>query len=216
MKKIKNIFKKILPSYSYIPLAVMLAFNCVAYFGTRLFTTNITHYSMYTFIDDIIPFCPAFISIYILAYVQWLVGYILIARENIYVFKWIVVGELIAKAIAFLCFIFIPTTISRPEITGTDIWSRLTHFIYITDAPNNLFPSIHCLESYVCFRGALYLKKPNKMYKYISLIFTLLVFASTVFVKQHVVLDIIGAICAVEIGMFISRKHCKLGGNIYL
>lgn len=70
MKKIKNILEKILPSYSYIPLAAMLVFNFIAYFGTRLFTTDMTHYSMYTVIDDAIPFCPAFISIYILAYVQ--------------------------------------------------------------------------------------------------------------------------------------------------
>lgn len=216
MKKIRNILEKILPMYSYLPLAAMLAFNCIAYFGTRSFTTNMTHYSMYTVLDEMIPFCPVFISVYILAYVQWILGYILIARENKYIFKWIVVGELIAKAIALMCFIFIPTTISRPEITGTDIWSRLTNLIYTTDAPDNLFPSVHCLESYVCFRGALYLKKPNKIYKYISLIFTLLVFASTVFVKQHVVLDIFGAIFAVEIGLFISRKCCKLGGNVYL
>lgn len=214
MKKIKNILEKILPSYSYISLAAMLVFNFIAYFGTRLFTTDMTHYSMYTVIDDVIPFCPAFISIYILAYVQWILGYVIIARENKHIFKWIVVGEIIAKTIALLCFVLIPTTISRPEITGTDIWSRLTHLIYTTDAPDNLFPSVHCLESYVCLRGALYLKKPNKIYKYISLIFTLLVFASTVFVKQHVVLDIVGAIFAVEIGLFISKKCCKLGRNI--
>lgn len=215
MTKIKNVFGRILPKYSYLPLAAMLALNCIAYFGTRTFTTNMHHYSMHTVLDSMIPFCPAFISVYLLAYAQWIIGYGLIAKENRYVFKWIVKGELIAKSMAFLCFILIPTTISRPEITGTDLWSGLTNYIYRTDAPDNLFPSVHCLESWVCFRGAMYLKKPGKYYKYFCLVFTLLVFASTVLVKQHVILDMIGAVIFVETGLFISKKLCNPNKKLF-
>ena len=74
------------------------------------------------------------------------------------------------------------------------------------DAPDNLFPSIHCLESYVCFRGALYTKKVPVWYKYVMLISTVLVFASTVLVKQHVLVDMLGAVLAVEFGLFVSKK----------
>ena len=37
-------------------------------------------------------------------------------------------------------------------------------------------------------------------------IMTLLVFASTVLVKQHVLIDIAGGVIAVEIGMLIANK----------
>ena len=200
---------KILPRYAYVPLIIMILFNAVTYFGTRLFTGELQHHEMQTTADELIPFSPFFISIYILAYVQWAVGYVMIARDNKPVFTWIVIGELIAKGLAFLCFVFFPTTVVRPEIIGDDIWSRITAYIYAADAPDNLFPSVHCLESWVCFRGAMYLRKPAKWYKYAMLVFTLLVFASTVFVKQHVLLDIAGAIAAVEIGLFASRLILK-------
>lgn len=216
MTKIKNLCTRILPVYSYLPLMVMIVFNGITYFGTRLFTSDMEHYTIYTQLDSIIPFCPAFISVYILAYLQWILGYGLIARENRYVFKWIVVGELIAKAMAFVCFVIFPTTIERPEIVSTDLWSNLTALVYSSDAPDNLFPSVHCLESWVCFRGAMYLIKPGKWYKYVCLVFTLMVFASTVFVKQHVVLDMVGAVCFVEIGLFLSRKICNLKGCVYV
>lgn len=209
MEKIKSILTKILPAYAYLPLGAMLLFNWLVYFGTRSFTTGMRHYSMYTHLDEIIPFVPAFISVYILAYAQWVFGYGIIARENKQIFYRIVIAEIIAKAMALVCFIAVPTTIERPEITGTGIWDILTASVYNADAPDNLFPSVHCLESWVCFRGAMYLKKPGKWYKYASLVFTLLVFASTVFVKQHVVLDMVGAVAFVEIGMFISGKIQK-------
>lgn len=209
MEKIKSLLTKILPAYAYLPLGAMLLFNWLVYFGTRSFTTGMRHYSMYTHLDEIIPFVPAFISVYILAYAQWVFGYGIIARENKQIFYRIVIAEIIAKAMALVCFIAVPTTIERPEITGTGIWDILTASVYNADAPDNLFPSVHCLESWVCFRGAMYLKKPGKWYKYASLVFTLLVFASTVFVKQHVVLDMVGAVAFVEIGMFISGKIQK-------
>lgn len=209
MEKIKSLLTKILPAYAYLPLGAMLLFNWLVYFGTRSFTTGMRHYSMYTHLDEIIPFVPAFISVYILAYFQWVFGYGIIARENKQIFYRIVIAEIIAKAMALVCFIAVPTTIERPEITGTGIWDILTASVYNADAPDNLFPSVHCLESWVCFRGAMYLKKPGKWYKYASLVFTLLVFASTVFVKQHVVLDMVGAVAFVEIGMFISGKIQK-------
>lgn len=209
MKKIKQILNIILPSYAYIPIIAMLLLNWLVYFGTRFFTTDMHHYSMYTPLDEMIPFVPAFISIYILAYIQWILGYGIIAKENKEIFMRIVIAELIAKALALVCFITIPTTIERPEITGTGLWDTLTAYVYNSDAPDNLFPSIHCLESWMCFRGAMYLKKPGRWYKYASLVFTLLVFASTVFVKQHVVLDMAGAVLFAEIGMLVSGAFQK-------
>ena len=121
-------------------------------------------------------------------------------------------GELIAKGIALICFIFLPTTIEelrRPvmeSLQGGGIWCELTAWIYSVDAADNCFPSVHCLESWICFRGALKLKKVPWWYKYLMLVMTLLVFASTVFVKQHVLIDILGGGAAVEIGLLCSGR----------
>ena len=50
------------------------------------------------------------------------------------------------------------------------------------------------------------MKKTGKLYLFCSLIFTLLVFASTVLIKQHVVVDMIAGIVVLELGQLISEK----------
>ena len=52
----------------------------------------------------------------------------------------------------------------------------------------------------------MHLKKVPKGYKIGMFIFTLLVCMSTVFVKQHVFIDIIGGILVVEFGLFLTSK----------
>lgn len=207
----KNRLIKIMPLYSWVMLTIILLVNCLTYFGTRIFTTGLRHYNFATPLDMMIPFVPFFIIFYVLAYVQWIIGFIMIGRGNREMAIHVFIGELIAKVIAMFCFILIPTTMEglRPSVEslqGGGIWCQLTAWIYTLDAPDNLFPSIHCLESWVCFRGALKLEKVPKWYVYVMFVMTLLVFASTVLVKQHVFVDILGGVAAVEIGLFISYR----------
>lgn len=207
----KKFLLKIMPEHSWIMLSIIVIFNFVTYFGTRLFTTGLKHYNIALPLDEKIPFVPVFISIYILAYVQWIIGFIVIGRAKKDISVRIFTAELIAKAIALICFIVFPTTIEglRPDeasLYGHGIWSEITAAVYKLDAPDNLFPSIHCLESFVCLAGAVRIKNIPQWYKVTMLIMTLLVFASTVLVRQHVLLDIAGGVAAVCIGLFIADR----------
>lgn len=199
-------FERILPRYAYVPLFIAVVFNMLTYYGTRLVNTSMHHYDISLPLDDLIPFVPQAIVVYVLAFVTWLIGFVVIARESRKVCYRILSAELVAKMISFLIFIILPTSMQQPEITGDDIFSRLTQLIYDLDSPDNLFPSLHCLESYIVFRGALYCKKPSKWYTPFCLVFALMVFASTVLIKQHLLLDIPGAVIIAEIGMFVSSK----------
>lgn len=200
----KNKIQKIIPLYSIIPLILVLLMNAVTYFGTRIFTQKLEHHILESALDERIPFVSFFVLFYILAYVQWVIGFVMIAREEKNFSYRFLFGEMIAKFICLLCFVIYPTTIVRPEVNGTGIWDVLTAWIYRMDAPDNLFPSIHCLESYVCFRASLSMKKTNKCYSLIMLISAILVFASTVLIKQHVFVDMLGAVIACEIGFAIT------------
>lgn len=202
----KRKINQIIPRYAYFPLLAMVIMNIVVYNGSKIFTNSFYHYNASIFIDQYIPFVPFFISFYILAYVQWIIGYIVIAREDKKTCFQFCTAELIAKLLCLFFFFVFPTTIVRPEVTGSGINEILTRFIYSADAPVNLFPSIHCLESWMCFRGALHLKKVSKKYKFGMFVFTIFVCLSTVFVKQHVFLDIIGGILVVEVGIFLTKK----------
>lgn len=62
-------------------------------------------------------------------------------------------ADWLAKAVCFICYVVYPTTNTRPEIVGSDIWAQLMRFLYSMDAADNLFPSIHCLVSWLCYIG---------------------------------------------------------------
>ena len=185
---VKKLFN-ILPRYGWIMIACSLTLNVLTYNGTRLLIENSTKYDLTTTLDTLIPFRTEWVIIYLLAYIQYR----------------ILGGEMIAKFLCMVCYILIPVTIVRPEIVGNAPWDYITRLIYHIDAPESLFPSIHCLESYICFRGAMLSEKLPRWYVPVTGCFALLVFASTVLIKQHFLLDIIAGVLVGEIGLQVSR-----------
>lgn len=197
--------KEYIPKYSIIPLILALSINTIVYTVSKIITNNFVHFDISTSIDNKIPFVKEFIIIYILWYVWLIVGYLVVAKSDKSKYYEMIMADIIAKIICLFCFLIIPTTMVRPDIVGDDLCNFIVKFIYWIDEPVNLFPSIHCLESWIIFRVTNSLNLP-KGYKIFSFIFAILVFASVVFVKQHVFIDIIGGIIVVEIGLYLSRK----------
>lgn len=202
----KKMLSKFLPQYTYFPLILAVVVNLAVFYGTRPITRGWYHYDMSLPIDDRIPFVPAAIVIYVLAFVTWVVGYCVIARESREHCYRVLAGDLIAKLLCMVCFLAIPTAMERPEIPGTDVFSWLNRFIYAADTPDNLFPSLHCLVNWLLFRGSLGCKKVGAGYKGFMGVFAILVFASTVLVKQHLFLDILGGVAAAELGLWLSTR----------
>lgn len=207
-----KLLDRYVPRYTYIPLFSVLFGNLLVYYSSKLISHHTGHHAAWELViggvnlDQAVPFVPFFMVIYVLAYLQWVLGYFFICRESREVGYRIAAGELIAKGICLIFFIAWPMWLVRPEVSGNGFCEWLTRLIYACDEPTNLFPSIHCLESWLCFRGALHLKKMPKWYAPFQLIFTLSVFASTVMVRQHVLLDVFAGILVAEIGLLIGKR----------
>ena len=120
-------------------------------------------------------------------------------------FRRAVCRELISKAMSMLVFLFYATRMDRPTVEVHDFTTWFLAFIYRMDTPINLFPSLHCLESWLCFRGAIGLKRMPRWYTWFQLVFTLLVFATVLLVKQHVWPDILGGVAFAELGQLLGR-----------
>lgn len=202
MEKKKNFGVK----YWWIPVFSMIVINTISYSGSKLITDSGFHFDISLPIDAALPFIPAFIIIYVLSYLQWVVGYGLIAVESREVCYRVISSEIIAKLICLVIFLIMPTSLVRPENTGSGFLGWLTGFIYSLDTPTTLFPSVHCLESWILFRTAHKITRYKKWLVPLWFIFLLLVFASVLFVKQHLILDIPAAIIVGEIGLFLGKK----------
>ena len=198
-KNSEELCKMVLP-----PLFTFVV-NSLVYWGAPLIVGTGKSHNLSGGLDELVPFMPAFIIIYFGCYIFWVVNYLMVAfyeDENKYRFY---TTDFYARLICLAFFLLFPTTNTRPELTGNGIFIRAMRFLYTVDKPVNLFPSIHVLESWLCFRAALQLKKPGRWYRWVSLALTLLVFASVLLIKQHVVVDIAGGILVMELGQLLSR-----------
>ena len=198
-----------IPKYAIKPLALALLVNSCVYMGIAQLRRFLTFSSLETPLDTALPFLAPFVLFYVLAFVQWGLNYLLIARDSKELCYRFAFGNIIAKLICLFFFVFLPTTLARPEVTGTDLCSRLVRLIYTFDPPVNLFPSIHCLESWCCIRASFLFKKSNRAYQTATLIMSLGVFASTLFIKQHVIADVFGGIVVFEAGFRLAGRIQK-------
>lgn len=147
-------------------------------------------------LDRYIPFLPVFAVPYVLWYaVQVFTAWYCFCKDA-RVFRKFVGYILFAYAIAVSVFLLYPTAIDfRPEITGTDIFSRIVGLVYRMDNPTNVFPSLHVLVAVGCAFAQCKTKKLGRpVLRILWWLIALSICASTVLIKQHSALDILGAI----------------------
>ena len=205
MKRIINLFDRILPGYARRPLLAVLAMNFIAYYLPKLLQGPEQLRLISTPLDDALPLVPGFIFIYVLAYLQWVLAYVVIGRDSPERCFRFTASELCAKLLAMLAMLIFPTVMLRPAVSVRDFSTWLLDLMYRVDAPTHVFPSMHCVASWFSFRWSLKLERMPRWYGWAQGVFTLLVFASVVLVKQHVWPDILGGVAAAELGMLLSR-----------
>ena len=202
-------FLRILPLYGVLPILCSVLFNILVYFGNRIFTSSWKHYELSLPIDDLIPFESWAIVFYLGAYLLWVVGVLFIAREEKALCYELFSGELLGKLLCLLFFLFLPTYMAtRPDgLEAHSLFDRLTRIVYDLDPPDNLFPSIHCMESWVVLHASFRCRRLRRpvFWRVPFLLGTLAVFLSTLLVKQHVLLDVLGGVAVAEAGMFLAR-----------
>ena len=159
-------------------------------------TTDIT--IIHTTLDDKIPFISAFIVPYMMwfAFVAWTVGYFLVTDCEGEDFRKLVVSLAIGCTIFLLTSALFPNGQDfRPHLAGSDIFQQMTLWLYSIDTPTNIFPSIHVFNSLICCVSILQYdrlkKRPVVCWGTVCL--TVLIVLATMFLKQHSVVDVVGA-----------------------
>lgn len=198
--------KFILPAYSLLPLAVTVCGHFIAYTGSGLINADLPHHNIHLRLDELIPLCPEWTIIYVATFFFWIAGLVMIMRERKDKCFELFAALNISYVLCFVTFIAYPTTMPRPNLMVDGYASKLLSVLWSLDKPTNLFPSMHCLLSWLCFRASMRCKRTTLFYRILSFFAALLIFASTVFVKQHVVIDILGGIVYAEFSLFLGAK----------
>lgn len=169
-----------------------------AYLKKTIIPTHI----MDSYIDSKIPFIKEFVIAYYFWFAYMAIGFVylgFVSKKDFYKLELFLA---LGMSISFIIFIVYPNAqFPRPAVKGNDVFSFLVNFIYSHDGTNNVFPSIH-----VCNAIGVHLAlvncesfKNKVTLKYLSLFAMLSICASTVFIKQHSIIDVIGGILLASI-----------------
>lgn len=197
---------KVIPSYGFLSVIFCFVFNSLIYTGLQILMRDAKHYDLTTDFDRAIPFEPLWSIVYLGCFLFWAVNYIMTTRQGKEGWYRFATGDYLSRIICGVFFIILPTTNVRPEVVGDGVGQILINFVYSMDAPTNLFPSIHCLVSWLCFAGIRGRKYVPKWYQIFSAVFAVAVFASTLFTKQHYIVDVFAGVFLAELCYFIGNK----------
>ena len=153
-----------------------------------------------TIFDMKIPFLKIFIIPYYSWYVFLIVGVLFLMFNDKKSYYKAVYSLCIGVAICYVIYLLFQTTLARPVVVGNDFLSRLVRYTYQNDNPFNCFPSIHVYTTSVIGYFLLGLKNLKAYQKSMILTLVISIILSTLFVKQHLILDVISAL---GLGYFI-------------
>ncbi len=193
--------------YAVWPMVSCLLTNCAVYYICRIIAAGKYHHDISIGLDGQIPCIPSMFSwLYCAAFIFWAISYVNYANLGKRYAQRIAFADFIGKFICALFFAFYPTIMSEPPVVVTDYWSFMLFLMKLIDEPNNLFPSLHVLVSWISWRYVARMSTVSDRYKSLSFMCVLIVFLAILFTKQHLILDIFGGVIVAEIGIFISDK----------
>ena len=160
-------------------------------------------------IDRLIPFVPGFV----IGYIAWfpclaVVGLWLMFKDGdgFRRYMWYLI---LAYSISAVFYLLVPNGQDlRPVLDHpSGIFEHLIAHLYRTDTNTNVLPSLHVVGAAGCMFAVLHTKTINRRWiKALSCILTFVISISTLFVKQHAVLDVAaGALLSVILYVVVYR-----------
>ena len=169
--------------------------------------------------DDLIPFCEAFILPYML-WMPLLVAVCLYALwHDTDTFRRYSRFLVIAMSLSTVIFLLWPSCQElRPEVLPRDnLLTRWVALLYTADTNTNVFPSEHAIGAAALWLAARRLRGPGAARLRLPLeILAALTCLSTVFLKQHSVLDLLGAVPVCFVAWWFSFRKAKHAQKIPL
>jgi membrane-associated phospholipid phosphatase len=208
LKEYKHLL--ILPYYLVIGLLYL-------YVNKTVLPDDIQVLMRFPLIDDMIPFVKYMVIPYYVWYpyiVLPLIYFAIVEKDSFIKLAIFLYGGM---TLSYIIFIIMPNGIGigfRPEITDTDFFSTLIKNIYAIDNPTNSCPSIHVLNTMAIHASIVNSQKlgGKKWLVNLSRVTAVLIYASTVMIKQHSIIDVIasfvigGIIYMLLYGKVFSRK----------
>ena len=197
----KELWKRFWMKYRHlapIPVYMIFYMSVFAYVENRPFH-NV--HLLATKWDNLIPFCEYFIVPYYMWFLYVAVGVLFFGLietdRNQY---WALVTNLCIGMTLFLIISLVwPNghTLRPISFERENIFTKMVQGLWRVDTPTNVLPSIHVFNTvavHTAFARCQDLRKNHKWVIQGSFVLSILIIASTMFLKQHTVIDVIAAL----------------------
>ena len=164
--------------------------------------------NLHTALDSAIPVVPVFVIPYnsLQPYIYATLLLFLFLRTKY--FQSACVAMITVWFISYGFYYFLQSEVVRPVLTATDVFSKAVMNVYAGDNQFNDFPSLHTSLSTIL---AIHWVKVNKTLGIILSIWTALIVASTLFVKQHYIADMLfGLALAFSLSWLYTKLIVKI------
>ena len=215
--KVKEVIllKKLIRKYGHVWM-LSYAFIYIPWFARLQENINKPYHVMHTALDDMIPFEEIFIVPYLMwfLYVAATIAFFFFRNRDDYyrLCTFLFTGMTI--------FLIVSTLYPNGQLLRPDTFARENIFVdmvrtlYATDTPTNILPSIHVYNSLGAYIAISHNQKlrENTLIHYGSLALTVLIILSTMFLKQHSVIDVLLAVAmgAVMYVLVYMREPSKV------
>lgn len=170
------------------------------------------YFPMYCKLDDLIPFNELFVIPYLLWFVFLIGMQVYTFFADVPVFKQMLKFVILTYTTALVIFFLFPNCQElRPQVFPRDnILTRFMAGFYEFDTNTNVCPSLHVIGSLGSMFAAWKAKGLQaKGFKIAAFILAFFISISTVFLKQHSILDVFVALPICAIGYFLCFRQSK-------
>ena len=157
-------------------------------------------------IDRKIPFCEFFIVFYVLWYLYMTYVIVYVFFFDINSFKKFSRFAIITYSVAVISYFVFPSmqTLRPTEFARDNIFTDVVKFLYTIDTPTNVCPSVHVIGSLSALFTIWNAKGHKKgSIRAVFLILAILIIVSTLFIKQHAIIDVLLGFLVCIVAYFI-------------
>ncbi len=153
--------------------------------------------------DRALPVEPGWALVYGSLYLFLIVLPVFVVRQEDHIRR-TVWAYLLVWITAYLCFLVYPTVAPRPaSMMGGGFAAWGLRFLYSADPPTNCFPSLHVAHSFV---SALACYPVHRRVGIVATGCALLVALSTLYAKQHYILDVVAGILLASVAYLVFLR----------
>lgn len=214
MSKLHLVQKLSAPEYRHLKLLLFWPIYGVAFLLLER-GLSLEYHTVSCALDDKIPFCEYFLIPYYFWFV-FLIGMLVYTLfRDPECFRKYMIFIIITYSVTCLIYLIYPTAQElRPEqFARKNIFTDIVSFLYVFDTNTNVCPSLHVIGSLAVLFASWHTPKfQTAGWRCFFWICTILISVSTVFLKQHSVIDIAAAIplCIVAYPFAFSKRKQRV------